>query len=220
MKNVIRVVGAAMLLLTISALFWSSPVATAQTPLNTPTPAPAGAPPLAAVNTDDPGRAIVIPNAPQVIQPGQAEWFRFDYTTNNNTVPRPAVTVELLVGMVNGLQFEVYTQEQIKNVWYDFKPTGRGTQEVVIDCTNASDITGHCGTTNLIWTGGLGLDGSVYVRVINNTGTAVGPQLIVAGGGVAACYNAQPPAQPAQTNQPYTMIQCNTAMPVPPVPAS
>ncbi len=219
MLKVIPILTVLALLLVMSTLFVLSPVATAQGPITLNTPA--AAPPLSAstTNVDDPARAIAVGNAPQTIQPDSVQWFKFDYTTQTDTLPRPTVTVELLNGVANGLQFEVYAPEQIQNVWYDNPPTGRGTQEVVVDCTNPPANSTQCTTNNLLWIGGLGEDGTVYVRVINNTGSPQTPQLIVAGGGLAACQNPSQPAAQSQAtmSQPFTQLQC---APAPVLPAA
>ncbi len=216
MSHVVRILAGTMLVFVLGALFLFSPVATAQGPI--PLNTPAAAPPLSAstTNLDDPARAIVVGNTAQVIQPGSVQWFRFDYTTQSDTLPRPTVEVDLLNGVANGLQFEVYAPEQIQNIWYNNPPIGRGTQEVVVDCFNPSTPdSSQCTTNNLTWLGGLGVDGTVYVRVINNTGNAVAPQLIISGSGLAVCQNASQPAVQGQASatQPYTQLRC-AAVPI------
>lgn len=225
MKNAVRTVSGAVLVLAFVALLCLGTVGvSAQTPLNTPTPGvspnssgtpnPAQAPPAAAsTNTDDPARAVAFGSAIQRVAPGTAEWLKFDYTSQTATLPRPTVTITLLNGVTNGLQFEVYAPEQIQNVWYNNPPTGRGTQQVLIDCNNPSDSSGHCATNDLVWNGGFGLDGPIYVRIINNGSANVAPQLIVTGSGLAACQRPNPPAAanpPGGADQPFAQIQCTS----------
>ncbi len=221
MKNVLVVAGGVALVLALATLLLSMPVASAQTPLNTPTPAPAGAPPVAAANTDDPATAISFASPIKSLAPGSAEWLSFVYDSQTATIPRPTVSIVMLNGVANGLNFEVYGEEQIQNVWYDNPPTGKGTQEVIQDCTNATDQTGHCSTNNLVWSGGFGLDGTEYVRIINNTTTTQTPQLIIAGPGLKVCENPSQPAVSGQGTgtQPFAEVQCGNVNVIEPTPA-
>ncbi len=225
MSHVVRILVGTALVLFLGGVLLFPPVAAAQGPI--PLNPPSAAPPASAstTNLDDPARATAIGSATQAIQPGTAQWYKFDYTTQADSLPRPQVTIELLNGVANGLDFEVYAPEQIQNIWYDHPPTGHASQQVLPpDCGNTSpDISGPpCTTNNRIWIGGLGVDGTVYIRVINNTNNAVAPQLIVAGGnGLAACQTASQPAAQAQASgtQPYTQLQCSAAPVLPGTPA-
>ncbi len=152
------------------------------------TVAPAAAPPLSATNSnlDDPARAFKFGTTIPNLSAGTAEWFQFDYDNAGNALPRPTVTIQLLNGVTNGLTFEVYSPERMVDGWSNNPPVGRGTDEVVVGCTTSTG-TGPCTTNNLTWTGGFGLSATYYVRVINNTGATVAPQLIVGGPGLANC---------------------------------
>ncbi len=217
MSHVVRMLVGTALVLLLGGVLLFPPVAAAQGPI--PLNPPSAAPPASGTTTnlDDPARATVIGSATQSIQPGTAQWYKFDYTTQADSLPRPQVTIELLNAVTNGLDFEVYAPEQIQNIWYDNPPTGHASQQVLPpDCGNTStDLSGPpCTTNNRIWIGGLGVDGTVYVRVINNTNNAIAPQLIVAGGnGLAACQNPSQPATQSQASltQPFTQLQCSAA---------
>ncbi len=230
MKNTFRIVGGVVfvlaLLLFLGVIQGAASVS-AQGPTGpiqggpVPRPTPAQAPPLTAANPDDPARSLAFGTAIQAIPAGGVQWYKFDYTTQNQTFPRPDVTVALLNGVSNGLQFEVYSNENMQAGWFNQAPIGRGTPFVIVDCTNSTDNTGHCLSNNLTWRGGFGLDGPVFLRVLNFSTNPVPPQLIVAGSGLAACQNPQPVAQgpAAAANQPFAMIQCGTTTVVPPAPA-
>ncbi len=216
MKNTFRIVGGVafvLALLLFLSVFLVTGTVSAQGPV--PRPTPAQAPPAAAesTNPDDPARSLKFGSAIQTIPASGVQWYQFDYTSQNATVPRPDVTVALLNGVSNGLQFEVYSNENMQSDWFNQPPTGRGTPFVIVDCTNASNETGHCTSNDLTWRGGFGLDGPVFVRVLNFSGKEVAPQLAVAGSGLAACQNPGQPALQGQAtgaNQPFAAIQCGT----------
>lgn len=177
-----------------------------------PAPAPAQAPPLTASNTnlDDPARAVAFGNTISNLPPGTAEWLQFNYNSGGGTSPRPTVTVLLLNGVTNGLAFEIYAPDRMANGWSNNPPVGRGTTEMIPACNSSG---GPCSTDNLSWTGGFGLDGTYYVRVLNNTGAAVDPQIIIGGPGLAQCLT---PSQAATTvtnpNGPFAQLRCTAPM--------
>jgi hypothetical protein len=223
MKNTFQIVGGVVFVLALLlflGVMQGAATVSAQGPVVRPTPAQA--PPLAAANPDDPAKAVKFGSAIQAIAPSGVQWYQFDYTTQGVTFPRPDVTVALLNGVSNGLQFEVYSPEDMQAGWFNQAPVGRGTPFVIVDCTNSSDNTGHCTSNDLTWRGGFGLDGTIFVRVLNFSNSTVAPQLIVAGPGEAAC---QSPTQPAMqglatgANQPFAAIQCGTKTVIPPAPA-
>ncbi len=232
MKNTLRIVGGAIFVLAFLlflGVIQGAASVSAQGPIQggpiqggpLVLPTPAQAPPLVAANPDDPAKSIAFGNPIQAIPAGGVQWYKFDYTTQNQTFPRPDATIALLNGVSNGLQFEVYSNEDMQAGWFNQAPVGRGTPFVIVDCTNSTDNTGHCTGNDLTWRGGFGLDGPVFVRVINFSTKPVAPQLIVAGSGVAACQTAVPAAaQPPATigTQPFAAIQCGTTTVVPPAP--
>ncbi len=222
MKYTFRIVGGVVFVLAFLlflSVFLVTGTASAQGPV--PRPTPAQAPPLTAANPDDPATAVKFGTTIQAIPASGVQWYQFDYTSLGQTFPRPDVTVALLNGASNRLQFEIYSNEDLQAGWFNQPPVGRGTPLVIVDCTNSSDNTGHCTSNDLTWRGGLGLDGPVFVRVLNFSNNAVAPQLIVAGSGVAACQSAQPPAPApaAAANQPFATFQCGTTTVVAPTPA-
>ncbi len=172
---------------------------------------PAQAPALvpSGTNLDDPARATSFGSAVGSIPPGTAEWFQFQYDNNGNAIPRPSVSVVLLNGVTNGLSFEVYSPETLIGEWFNNKPVGRGTTQVLVNCKQGDTNIGACTTNNLSWDGGFGLNGTYFVRVINNTGAAVAPQLIISGPGLSQCLGGNQANTPVTNpNGPFAQIQC------------
>jgi predicted lipoprotein with Yx(FWY)xxD motif len=216
MKTSFRVVAGLALLLAL-LLGLSALTVSAQGPTGTPTPAQAPAAAAAGTNLDDPGRAATLGNAVAAIPANTAEWFRFDYVTPVNTFPVQQVMARMVNGVTNGLGFEIWSPERMQGNWWENKPVGRGTQEVLPACTvtNPDGTTSRCTTNDLTWVGGFGVSGTYYLRVVNNTNSALAPQIIVSGAGLAQCQTppsgtaAQPPAQAG--NQGFTEVECPTA---------
>ncbi|MCL4396344.1 MAG: NBR1-Ig-like domain-containing protein [Chloroflexi bacterium] len=187
-----------------------------------PASGPAQAPALVAAGTnlDDPARAMNFGTPIPSLSSGTAEWFLFNYDNGGNALPRPFVTILLLNGVTNGLGFEVYTPESVAGGWTNNKPVGRGTTEIIANCNQGGVNAGTCQTNNLSWTGGFGLNGTYYVRVVNNTGSTIVPQLIIGGPGLAQCAGAGQSSIPANTTpgQPFAQVQCPAPAPATPTP--
>ncbi len=149
----------------------------------TVTPVPAAIP----VFADDPFQAIPIDGVPHTIPGNSATWYKFDY--GGNAAGRPIVNLRLPNGVVTGVGFEVWDSDKIRDFW-EQKPVGRGTQEVITGCHPAPEPTAevegdeatptpepapgdHCPTNDLTWKGAFGGAGTFYVRVVNpNSGPA------------------------------------------------
>jgi predicted lipoprotein with Yx(FWY)xxD motif len=119
----------------------------------------------------------------------------------------------MLNGVQNGLNYEVWSPERMQPNWFENVPVGRGTQEVIPDCTVTlpDNTTTRCTTNDLTWVGGFGAQGTYYIRVVNNTNNAVAPAIIVSGPGLTQCQTAA--GLPAQgqaqgNNQGFTLAQC------------
>ncbi len=179
-------------------------------------PVPAQAPPLVPSGStlDDPARATNFGSAISSVPASTAEWLKFNYDNGGNALPRPTVSILLLNGVTNGLTFQVYSPETMVGNWFDNTPVGRGTPEVTTNCIENSQNVGTCTTNNLSWKGGFGLNGTYFVRVINNTGAAVAPQLIIGGPGLAQCLPSGGTTT-AANNQglPFAQIQCTSPVP-------
>jgi hypothetical protein len=176
---------------------------------------PAAAPPLVpgGATLDDPARAVSFGSAIPSLPAGSAQWLQFAYDNDENAIPRPTVKILLLNGVKNGLSFEVYSTESLTGNWFDNGPIGRGTQEVLTNCIEDNVNVGQCTTDNLSWTGGFGLTGPQFVRVINSTNTAVTPQLIISGPGLAQCLPPGAGNSPANPALPFAQIQCSSPAP-------
>src|SRR5512146_2127136 len=165
MKTILWIAGA--LVAVIALLGTMSPAAvSAQGPTGTPTPAAAPPAAAASTNVDDPARAVALGSQVQNVPANSVQWYKFDYTTDGQSVPRPLVTITMLNAIPSNLALEVYSPEQMASNWFDNDPKGQGTPMVILDCTNSS--SGRCDTNNLTWTGGFGLDGTYFVRVLNH----------------------------------------------------
>lgn len=140
-----------------------------------PRPAPASAPPLAAVNMDDPSKATLIDGKVQNIPANAAVWYRFDYQVKDNG-ERPTKTIALLYGNKSGMHFEVYSPE-ILNQWWDQDPIGKGTAYKVNCDTGVVVGQSDCESEDLTWTGSFGVSGTYYVRVVNDQPNAANAQL-------------------------------------------
>jgi hypothetical protein len=172
---------------------------------------PAAAPPLVptGVNLDDPARAFRIGSAVPTLAPGRAYWVLFSYDNAEEALPRPTVTVQLLNGASNGLTFDVHSPETVTGDWSGNVPIGRGTTEVLTNCREGDVNIGKCTTGNLSWTGGFGLSGTYYVRVINPTNSTVTPQLVFSGPGLTQCLPGREGSSPAMNqNLPFARVQC------------
>lgn len=212
MNRTSRVAGGLALVLAILVGLGAMTVS-AQGPTTTPTPAQAPAAAASGSFKDDPATANTLGSAVASLPANSAAWFRFDYDTAGNQVPRPMVTVRMFNGVQNGLTYEIWSPERMQPNWFDNVPVGRGTQEVIPDCTVTlpdNTIT-RCTTNDLTWVGGFGAPGTYYIRVVNNTNNAVAPAIIVSGPGLAQCQAAS--GLPAQgqsqgSNQGFTIAQC------------
>lgn len=150
------------------------------------TPAPEAA--LNAQAVDDPNAAVSINGQTNSLPPNGATWYRFDYGLSDDG-SRPVVSLRLLNGVQTGVGFQVWAGENIKN-WWEGKPVGQGTQEVLVSCNApspdtptptgdeatptpepTSTPTGKCPTNDLTWSGAFGAAGTYYVRVVNNSST-------------------------------------------------
>jgi hypothetical protein len=119
-------------------------------------------------NPDDPNLAKTITGAASgTLAPQAAVWYRFEYANNHQTGGRPWVNITLLNGNGSGVAFAVYAPENI-NGWWENRPTGRGTVQMV-DCqTGQPSESGECQSSHLLWQGNFGMDGTYWIRVVNN----------------------------------------------------
>lgn len=213
MKTIVSIASALALVLVL-LLGLSTFTVSAQGPQPTATPTgPSQAPPAGAAgtNTDNPLAAQTVGSAVQSVPANSAQWYSFNYDTGGNAAPMPTVTIRMLNGVANGLNFEVWSPERLQGNWWENTPVGRGTQEVLPDCTvTAPDgSTSRCMTNDLVWVGGFGAPGTYLIRIVNNTGSSVSPQLVISGDGLAQCVSGSGPATAqAPSGQSFILVQC------------
>ncbi len=168
MKSTLRVAGGLLLVLVLLVALGAISVS-AQGPSGSGTPSanqtPAQAP---AAPGGSFSNAAKLGGTVQSVAAGAESWYQFNYDNGGNT-PAPAVTVRLINGVSNGLNFEIWSNERIQSDLSDDKPVGRGTQEVLPGCTTTlpDGTTARCTTNDLTWTGGFGAPGTYYIRIVN-----------------------------------------------------
>ncbi|CAG0946306.1 hypothetical protein ANRL1_02898 [Anaerolineae bacterium] len=121
---------------------------------------------------------------PRTIQPGQALWFKFDYGSD-----KKPVSIALPEGKVLGLEFRVYTLEQVLRLDQEDKFIGRGTS-IQVSCDE-----GKCLSAHLTWKGAFPGAGPVFVQVRNPQSRWLTFQLLIAGESVSL----GPPIPPTPT---------------------
>ena len=175
------------------------------------------------ISQDSPLLAITVGNPVPRISAHAAQWVRFDYSFTPDQKPRPRVTVRLLDGVLTGLGFQVWSPERMQGDWRDNEPVGRGAQEIIAGCTQTlpDNSKVKCTTNDLFWVGGFGAPGVYYVRIVNNSDSAVAPQLIVSGPGLGQCVNPSGTATPSPSQvqegiEGFATAQCE----FPPLPPS
>lgn len=137
--------------------------------------------PFAAVSNPsnyDPAHALAISSTPQTIPATTSRWYMFNYAGDKS-----AATVRLLNGNRNGLQFNVFTPEQIAD-WWEATPIGKGTPQGVNCNTGEPSVGVQCSSDDLLWVGQFNSGGPIYVQVYNPTSSPVDAPLMVEGSGV------------------------------------
>ena len=117
-------------------------------------------------NTDDPTKAVALDGKQQTIPANSAQWYTFNYTVDPDTGVRPNVQITLANGAMSGLKFEIYSPEILNN-WWENTPVGTGTT------TTMASESGMMQSPDLVWVGSFGGSGPYYVRVVNDTGSAM-----------------------------------------------
>ncbi len=150
-------------------------------PTHTSTPGPGP------IVRDDPAFAVPIDGQLHTLPGNAATWFKFDYGSEG--LPRQVVSLRLANGVQTMVRFEVWAPENLDH-WWEKKPAGRGTQEIIVGCNPPAEATatvaedeptptpeppsgGHCPTNDLTWSGAFGGPGTFYVRVVNDNGSAM-----------------------------------------------
>ncbi len=152
-----------------------------------PSQGPAAAPPLAAAS-GDPTKATAIDGQSHTLAGGAATWHHFDYAVKDDGT-RPLVTIRLVNGTKSGVNFEVWTADQLRAQAttaadatadkFDNQPLGRGSAENV-DCdSGVLNGTAACQSPDLVWKGAFGTSGTYFVKVINTTNSDGNYQLVM-----------------------------------------
>lgn len=133
----------------------------------------AAAPNRGTTVTDNPGLATYIDGASHSIPGNSAVWFKFDYNaTRNDDGSRNPATVKIANLSTPGMGFEVYSTDQIAN-WWENDPIGRGANKGIL-CGKINDDWDYtCQIYDLGWTGKFTSNGTVYIRVTNDSPNAV-----------------------------------------------
>jgi hypothetical protein len=149
-------------------------------PLPTAVPSATPLPPVSEPATNvDPDHANPLDNRVHAIAAQSSRWYRFNYAGD-----RSQITITLLYAAYSGLAFNVYTPAQISD-WWEAKPIGRGTVEI-LDCETMEPAPyGHCQSNYLSWAGKFNAPGTYYVKLINYNATPMTAQFTIEGTGVS-----------------------------------
>ncbi len=141
----------------------------------------------------DPAMAVPIDGQPHIIPGHTATWYKIDYA-GTQEIPHPIVNLRLVNGFETRLRVELWSAENVKN-WWDNKPFGQGTQEVVLNCRvppgptsippdggpyPTDEAPSKCVSNDLIWSGAFGGRGVYYVRIVNENDAPMDYVLIYA----------------------------------------
>jgi len=116
-------------------------------------------------------------NQIHTLGPKESALFRFDYHVSDPS-NRPVTTIILRYGNDSGVDFEVWTPDDVTNM-ADNKPIGRGSP-FMVGC-----VDGLCTSPDSIWAGSFGGSGTYYVRVINTNSATTTAKLLISGDGVS-----------------------------------
>ncbi len=153
----------------------------------TTTQAPAAAPPLVAEGSNA-GLALPLDGQPRAVAAGKETWYRFDYAVKDNGT-RPVTTIRLVNGTRSGVNFEIWTAEQLHAMAKtaadaaadkaNNTPLGRGTAPNINCDTGVLQASGSCQAPDLTWVGAFGTSGTYYVRIVNGNGFESNYQLVM-----------------------------------------
>jgi len=170
-----KIVGLTVAILALFSLLWTASgiVVNAQGPIN-----------------DDPVRALYMYDRPYVVPANTWVWFKFDHNGDRAKL----IQINLVNGHALGLDYRIYTQDQVDHITDD-KFVGRGNVNQV-PCD-----TGKCDSPDLFWQGTFNIAGTYYVAVMNSKNVPVAFRLLINGEGVSL-GNEPPPVQVLVTDTP------------------
>ena len=137
---------------------------------------------------DSPFTAVYTFGEVRQIEAGSALWFKFDYTGD-----RSPILIALPDGTITGLEFRVYTPDQVARLSLEDKYVGQGTA-AVIPCESA-----RCPSSTLTWMGAFPGGGTYYVKVSNPNNRWVTFQLFISGAGVSLGPSVAAAPEPSPT---------------------
>lgn len=121
------------------------------------------------VTFNAPVNAPYIDTQVHTLNGNQPALYRFDYVIPDPTSrPFPLTTIRLPNGLNSGLNFEVWTVDEITDV-VNNHPVGRGSPERIRCDVTETNPEGWCTTGDMIWIGAFGASGAYYVRVLPST---------------------------------------------------
>lgn len=181
-----KTVGLAIAILGLFSLLWMAGgmVVNAQGPIN-----------------DDPVRALYMYDRPYVVPANTWVWFKFDANGDRSKL----IQINLVNGHALGLDYRLYTQDQVDHI-NDDKFVGRGNVNQV-PCD-----TGKCDSPDLFWQGTFNVGGTYYVAVMNSKNVPVAFHILINGEGVSL-GNEPPPLQFQATDTPLAGVVLPTTTP-------
>lgn len=147
------------------------------------------------VTNDQPWTAVYTYGEPRQIQAQTAQWFKFDYAGD-----RKQISIQLPEGRTSGLEFRVYTLDQVLRLDQEDKPVGRGTS------SNVPCDAGTCLSVHLTWQGGFAFGGPFFVQVYNPQNRWLTFQLFISGESVSLGPQIPPTPTPAPTLAPTPIL--------------
>ncbi len=168
----------------------SGMIATAQGPIN-----------------DDPVRALYMYDRPYSVPANTWVWFKFDFSGDRTKL----IQITLVNGHELGLDFRLYTQEQLER-FSDDKFVGRG------NVINVPCEQGKCESQHLFWQGTFNLAGTYYVAVMNPKNVAIPFHILISGEGVSLGNEPPPLISTVATNTPPGGLVIPIATTTPPFP--
>lgn len=150
----------------------------------------------------DPYHGLFLNNTSQTVPGNSSMWFRFGYGGGGSQI-----ALVMADGTNNGLNFKVFTPDQVAGNWWITPPIGQGTPRNACAQTQVNQIP-PCNLNDLYWTGGFQPGGIYYVQVNDPMPNAVQFLLTITGSDVALC----PASSQAQSNPALVDMAalCNT----------
>jgi len=131
-----------------------------------------------------PGAAVYISGQPQTIPGDTSVWLKFNYNANrDDQTGRTPIYLTLVNGTNSGVDFNVYTPDQIAD-WWENQPIGRGTAQH-LDENGIPNENGENLSPDLTWVGKFAGSGTYYVELKNTNADPMTTTLMVQGDDVS-----------------------------------